>query len=100
MNRQIKAKHLGSIKKVFASGGFQADISKLTEPLAKDNVVRNFCTGCGNYLQIIEEGARVLAKKAGFSDLKSFENVYFKSERCLYCDNDITGVVMMPIIKT
>lgn len=100
MNRDSKAKLLGRVKKAPAPGGFQADISQLKKPLERENVVYNFCTGCGNYLQIIEEGARVLAKKAGFSDLKSFKDIYFQSERCLHCNNDITGVTMMPIVKT
>lgn len=100
MNRDIKAKFFGQIRKASAPGGFKADISQLTKPLERKNVVRNFCTGCGNYLQITPEGARVLAKKAGFSDLKSFEGVYFQSEKCLHCDDDITSVTIMPIVKT
>jgi len=93
----LTARVLGSMKMPEATGGFKADKELLLQPLHEDGVVRAFCSGCGNCLEIHEKGAMVLAKLAKAEVPVSWEGCYFEAERCQLCADQYQGVALKKI---
>lgn len=94
---ELKERLLGAVEKPARTGDHMPDKVELSAPCARGGVVRTFCTGCGNTLEIIPNGGRLLAEKSGnpISDIEELRGKFFEVESCFYCDDGFLGSIRM-----
>ena len=86
---------LGKVRKAKATGGHQVDPNQLLPKLeGTASVVRSFCTGCGNYLELSQVKAEKLATSAKITLPPNLEGWYFETESCRLCDGKGDGVFL------
>lgn len=96
--KNIAAALFGEVPKAKATGGHRVNPQKLLEPLeGPASVVRSFCTGCGNYLELSWDRTKALAEKAKIELPPSLEKWYFETESCGLCDGKGERVFLKPI---
>ena len=89
---------LGSVKKPRAVGGFYVTQELAQTPLFyAGTVVRCFCLGCGESTELVPDGAKRLAEKAGAKAPDDWHGFYFESKRCIVCGKDYKSVVLKKI---
>lgn len=89
-------KLLGVPKLAPATGGHKVDMAKIQAPF-KDptTVVRNFCTGCGCYLELMQETAEGALSRSGVKKPDSFEGKYLQSKSCPHCTGGLLTEVTL-----
>jgi hypothetical protein len=93
--RKIIAALLGEVTKPKATGGFVITPDVLDVPLQYEgSVVRCFCLGCGESVELIPLGAEALAKRAKAPVPSSWEGYYFTVKRCIVCERKFRYVVL------
>lgn len=98
MNVTAKAKLFGTASKPKATGDFIVDRETALAPLVGDQtVIRACCTGCGKCLELLESGAKRLAKMAGVEEPEIWGAYYIEAKRCPICDQDYREVTLKPI---
>lgn len=55
---------IGEVEKAKATGGFTPDHERLGLSMSPGYVIRSFCTGCGNYLELSERAVQQLEGSA------------------------------------
>ncbi len=86
-DKVIAQKLFGNSTRRTASGGHTVDHEKIQTPLEATEVAHVFCTGCGAYHSVTEEGKQGLLSIAG-DDACSFPDQYFQVGRCVSCTEE------------
>ena len=94
----VKAELVGSTVPVRATGNHTPDPAQLQAPLEGPNsIVQSFCTGCGQYYELTDAGARQLAGSNSLSLPASLEGQFFQVASCSQCDGSDLTVELKPI---
>lgn len=91
-------KLFGGIVKRPATGGHTPDDISLRKPLEDpEAVVRSFCTGCGSYLELSQNGVEILERKFSIQHPENLKGHYVLADRCISCADNFENVVLKPI---
>jgi hypothetical protein len=95
----VKAKLVGSTTLLKATGDHIPAPARLQAPLeGPGSVVPSFCTGCGQYYELTDAGARQLAESDGLGRFPdSLEGQFFQVASCSQCDGQSPAVQLRRI---
>lgn len=93
-DNQTEMELFGSIK-----GVKEVSAEKLKAPFVLEkSVIRAYCTGCGYYLELNGERAKMyaeMASQAASPDKPA--DYFFQSSSCLNCSKEISGVKLLSV---
>lgn len=97
-NSNPKEEILGAVQKPLKTGDFVVDRETAQSPLVQDEtVIRACCIGCGNCLELLEKGAKRLAKLVGVSEPEVWGAYFFEAKGCPICSKDYHDVLLKEI---
>lgn len=98
MDKVYKAALIGATDIAKATGGHQPNLVRLQAPFERPNsVIYSFCTGCGNTLELTQEGVGKIAAVINQQLPDNLSTIYFQTASCSCCDGtdkDVSVVVM------
>lgn len=96
---EIAEKVFGSVKKIKATGDHKVNLDVIKEPFNTSGyVLKLFCRGCGNYYDLSEAAAEIIAQLGCTSLAENRpEEYYVESEGCIYCDGNIRQVYFIKL---
>ena len=97
MDKHPKISLLGVTRKKDRNVGDVVDRDHAVAPIEHDpdGIIRLFCTGCGTYLVMTQEGAEMLAQQAGTNLPDIVSGHYFESKRCEACGSKYEDVAFV-----
>lgn len=92
---KIKEEVFGAVKKIKAAKNYVISPEIIRQPLVENGtVVRVCCLGCGYCLEVLESGAKLLAKLADVEIPISWDGYYFETEECLVCSKKYKNITL------